>query len=86
MASPEINKIRASLGMEPEPPFIVGLPFEDPKTPSDFVANGIAEIHNQAELGQITTYEAYLAMHELDDMRAKWGDGWEDRYGPLPEY
>ena len=86
MASPETNKVRIAFGMDPEPPFVVDLPYSDPKMPSEFVANAMATIHNQAELGKITNQEAYDRIHELDDMRAEWGDGWIDRYGPLPEY
>ncbi len=86
MASPEINRIRLERGMDPREPFIVDLSYDDPSTPSEFVANAAAVINNQAELGKITTDEAYTRMHELEAMRAQWGDGWADRYGPLPEY
>ena len=86
MASEAINEIRMSLGMEPEPPYIVDLPYDAPQTPSEHVENAMAVLHNKAELGEITSEEASDAMHELDAMRAEWGDGWEDRYGPLPDF
>lgn len=86
MASPEGNRVRAKFGMEPEPPKIIDPIHDDPQTPSEFVANAAAVISNRAELGEITEEQACLALQELEDMRAQWGDGWQDRYGPSPEY
>jgi len=86
MASPEVNRIRIAFGMEPEPPHIVDMPYSDPGTPSEYVANSFAILHNRAELGEISDAEASEEMHRLDEMRAGWGDGWKDRYGPLPDY
>lgn len=85
MASPEGNRVRKKYGMEPEPPMIMDAPYGDPQTPSEFVANAAAVISNRAELGEITEEEACFALQELEDMRAQWGDGWENRYGPQTE-
>ena len=85
MASPEINEIRERFGMVPEPPHVVKAPFADPSTPSEMYANAAATIHNQAELGEISTDEAYERLHALDAERAEFGDGWQDRYGESPE-
>ena len=86
MASEEINAIRKQFHMDPEPPKIWELPHDDPTTPSEFYENAVVVIHNRAELGEITTQEAYDLLHEMEDERAAMGDGWEDRYGPAPDF
>lgn len=86
MASPGANQVRSELGLEIEPPVLIGLPYANPVSPSEYAANAIATLNDQAELGLISDEEASRRMRELDDMRSKWGDGWSDRYGPLPNY
>lgn len=86
MASPEVNRIRQSLGMEPEPPQVYDLPYLDPQTPAELAANAVVVLHNRAEIGDISDEEAYMGVHAIGDTEAEMGDGWHDRYGPPPEY
>ena len=86
MASPEANRIRRELGLDYQPPVIIDSPYANPTTPDELAANSVAVLHNRAELGEITDEEASKLMREIDSTRAEWGNGWADRYGPLPNY
>ncbi len=84
MAGPELNRIRLSFGLDAEPPFVAGLPFEDPKTIEEQAENDRVRIHNLTELGLITMAESQELIAAVEGLLIGVGEGFFDRYGPPP--
>jgi hypothetical protein len=81
MASQEMNRVRQAFGLEPQPAFIVDLPYDNPETVEELAANDKARIHNMIELGTVTQEEGCELLDAVEKMSIGVGDGWFDRYG-----